>query len=434
MRIGVIGGGLMGVALAYYLADSRRQITLLEQGDSLGGLSGQLAFGDIRVPRYQNPILPTDHTLRDLCAEIGLDGELSFQKAATGFVHERQLHPLANLTDFLSFPVLGMRDRLRLGSLIVRSRGRPSWEALDTVSARDWLIRNGGSEGFERVWRPLLEAKFDGVYDRVAASYIWAWLNRMSAVRRAPQLESSIGYLRRGQFSLIEALAQAFLGRGGRIDYETRVQEIDVTDGRLQRVRTTAGTLDFDLVIATIATPALLPLLPGAGPEFRDRLAGTKYLGMVCPVLLLDAPLSNYWTLNLTDPTFPFATVIETPHPEYAGYSVVHLPRYTAPDNDWLGVSDDVIREAWFSHLKLIFPNFDERTVRHFAVSRSRYAEPVHLMHSLTHRPDVVTPYAGLMLANSSQVYPELPTSNATIAHAQRVAQQITRMTLQKTG
>lgn len=434
MRIGIIGGGLMGVALAYYLADSQHDITLLEQSPNLGGLNGELQFGQISVPRYQNPILYTDRVFRDLCAQVGLDDDLVFQKASTGFIHDRQLHSLANLTDFLSFPVLGMRDRFRLGGLILRTRGKAPWQQLDSISARDWLIEHGGQEAFEKVWRPLLEAKFDGVYDRVAASYIWSWLNRMSAVRRAPYMETSVGYLRHGHYSLIEALARAFMERGGRVLYETRVQEIEVAGGRVQRVRTPSGTSEFDLVIAAIATPALLPMLPGASTEYREQLASVKYLGLVCPVLLLDRPLSKFWTLNLTDPTIPFATVIETPHPEYEEYSVVHLPRFTAPDNDWMGVSDDVIRDAWLSHLKMLFPEFDERTVRHFAVSRSRYVEPIHLMNTLTNHPDVMTPYAGLALVNSSQIYPDLPTSNSTIAHAQRVARELSQNQLRRTG
>jgi protoporphyrinogen oxidase len=434
MRIGIIGGGLMGVALAYFLSESGLDVTLLEQGNHLGGLNDEIHFGEMRVPRYQNPILSGDLALLDLCARMGLQDEIVFQKAASGFVHEHKLYSMANLLDFLSFPVLNIRDRMRLGTLILRTQGKPDWASLDAVSAGEWLLQNCGPEAFDRLWRPLLEAKFDGVYDRVAASYIWAWLNRMSSIRRMPSLEGKIGYLRHGHYSLVMALAKAFVERGGHVQYDTRVQEIELGDGRVQRIRATGNALEFDLTIAAIATPALLPLLPGISAEYRASLAATKYLGLVCPVMVLDRPLSEFWTLNLTDPTIPFATVVEMPHPSYQGYTVVHLPRFTAPDNDWLGVSDEVIREAWVSHLKMIFPQFDERSISHFAVSRSRYVEPVYSVGMLANRPAVMTPYAGLALVNSSQVYPELPTSNATVAHAQRVAQQIIQGQFQAIG
>jgi len=426
MRIGVIGGGLMGVALAYYLSQSENQVTILEQTSHLGGLNDQLQFADgLAVPRYQHALMPTDTTLRDLCTKLGLQDELIYQNARAGFVHNDAIHPMSNILDFLSFSMLGLRDRFRLGRMILLTRGKSNWNDLDTLSAKEWLLQVGGNEAFERVWRPLLEAKFDGVYDNVSATYIWAWLNRMSSVRQVPQLSNTIGYLKRGHFSLIEALANAFLKAGGQIKYDVRVREIEVQNGQLQRVRTSAGTLEFDSLVAAVPTPVFAQLLPAPYPDYHARLEKSKYLGLICPVLVLDRPLSNFWTLNLTDPAYPFATIIQTPHAEKSGHYIVYLPRYTAPDNDWMGVSDEDIGVAWFSHLKKIFPAFSEDQIIHFAVSRSRYAEPIHSVNMLQNKLDVQTPYTGLYLANTAQVYPFLATSEATVGHARLVAQAV---------
>jgi protoporphyrinogen oxidase len=244
----------------------------------------------------------------------------------------------------------------------------------------------------------------------------------MSTIRHGPQMEGSVGYLRRGHYSLIAALADRFCDAGGQIEYEVRVREIEITGSHAQRVRTPNGTLEFDTLVAAIATPNFARLIPGADSDYLERLNKAKYLGLICPVMVLDTPLSPYWTLNLTDPSFPFATIIEVPHPEKPEFHTVYLPRYTAPENDWMGVSDSDIREAWVSHLKLIFPDFQESSIRHFAVSRSRYVEPIHAVNMLQHHLDVQTPYEGLFLANSAQVYPQLATSEAVIAHARQVA------------
>jgi protoporphyrinogen oxidase len=423
MHVGIIGGGLMGVALAYFLAEAGEQVTVLEQGADLGGLNGELQFADsLAVARYQHAIMPTDRQAFALCGEIGLNDELVFQEAHTGFVHNGRIHPMTNLRDFLSFSILSLPDRVRLGQMILRARARRDWHDLDRIPAKQWLIEVGGSDTFRNIWQPLLEAKFDGVYDDVAATYIWAWLNRMSAIRHGAQLQGRVGYLRRGHYSLIEALANRLLKRGGKIELQVRVREIDVSSGPLQRVRTHTGNMEFDVLIAAIATPTFARLIPGADMAYHAQLDKSKYLGLICPVIVLNKPLSNYWTLNITDPNVPFSTIIETPHPTHPEYHVVHLPRYTAPDNDWMGVPDDDIREAWFSHLKTIFPLFEEKHVQHFAVSRSRYVEPIYKVGSLDHIPSIETPYTGLYLANTAQVYPELPTSESSIAHARRIA------------
>ncbi|MEZ4671837.1 MAG: FAD-dependent oxidoreductase [Anaerolineae bacterium] len=424
MRIGIIGGGLMGVALAYFLAKEGETVTVLEKGTELGGLNSEIQLeGDLSIPRYQHALLPTDDALRDLCNKLGLQDDLIFQKARAGFVHEGKIHPLSNIFDFLSFPVLSLWDRVRLGRIILQTRTQNSWKALDAVPAKEWLVRSGGAEAFDRIWRPLLEAKFDWVYENVSATYIWAWLNRMSSIRRGPQLEGSVGYLRRGHYSLIKALADGFRAAGGTIEYEARVREIEIDGGSARRVRTPSGMMEFDALIAAIDTPNFARLIPGADRNYLDQLAKMKYLGLICPVMVLDKPLTPYWTLNLTDPSFPFATIIEVPHPVKPELHTVYLPRYTAPDNDWMGVSDNDIRDAWISHLKMIFPEFHEESIQHFTVSRSRYVEPVHTVNTLQNFLEVATPYEGLFLANSGQVYPQLATSNAVIAHAGHVAQ-----------
>ncbi|MBL8117308.1 MAG: FAD-dependent oxidoreductase [Anaerolineae bacterium] len=426
MQVGIVGGGLMAVTLAYYLARDGKQVTILEQDTSLGGINGQLVINDhLSIPRFQHALMPTDNMVRELCTELGLEDELVFQSARAGFLHQGSIHPMSNIFDFLSFPVLGIRDRFRLGRTILQARRTQDWESLDAQPVKDWLIKHGGTETFERIWRPLLEAKFDWVYDNISATYIWAWLNRMSAIRQGPQLQGSVGYLRRGHYSLIHALSEALLRIGGKIEYQTRVREIEIAGGRVQRVRTQAGSMEFDVVVAAVATPVFSHLIPAADAAYLTALSKIKYLGLICPVMLLDRPLSPYWTLNLTDPSYPFATIIETPHPVYPDYHIVYLPRYTAPDNDWMGVSDVDIREAWVSHLKMLFPDFNDTSIIHFAVNRSRYVEPVHSTNSLEKMIAVSTPYEGLFMVNSSQVYPQLATSEATIKHAHQVAAQI---------
>jgi protoporphyrinogen oxidase len=428
MHVGIIGGGLMGAALAYFLTQAGQQVTILEQSSEMGGLNGEIRVSPaLKIARYQHAILPVDDSVRALCAELGLENELIFRKSYVGFVHEHDLYAMSSVRDFLAFPPLSLLDRVLLGRLVVSALRQRDWRELDSLTVKEWLVRLGGERVFERIWRPLLEAKFDGVYDTLPATYMWAWLHRMSTSRRVPQFQGSVGYLRGGHYSLIRALLNCVEQRGGRVETNVRVREIELDGGAARRVRTLDGEMEFDAIIAAIATPTFALLIPGASEEYRAQLAKSKYLGLICPVMVVNRPLSQYWTLNLTDPTCPFSTVIETPHPEHPHYHIVYLPRYTAPDNDWMGVSDEEIREAWFTHLKKIFPTFDEKQVEYFGVSRSRYAEPVYAVGMLQHPLHPRTPYDGLYLANTGQVYPALPTSEAAIAHARQITRLVER-------
>lgn len=428
MEIGVIGGGLMGMALAYDLAQRGHQITVLEQGPHLGGLNGSLDIEDgLTISRYQHVVMPGDQHVRGLYAELGLAPELAFRPARAGFVHNGGLHSMSTLRGFLAFAPLSLADRARLGRTIVAARHTQDWAALDTVSARDWLTRLGGKTVFEQIWAPLLEAKFDGVYGDIPATYIWSWLRRMVETRSLPRLQVSPAVSQRGHGPLIAALAAALRARGAAVLTHTRVREIEVGQGQLQRVRTHSDTLWFDALVAALPSPVFARLIPGADEAYLARVARSRYLGLICPALVLDRPLSPYWTLNLTDPSSPFSSIVGVPPAPGAAHHVVYLPKYTAPDSDWMGVTDAEIRDAWLLRLRQIFPDLRPAEVRHFVVSRARYADPVHFLNAAETLLPVETPYEGLYLANSSQVYPALAASDAVIAHARRVAQLVSQ-------
>lgn len=421
MRIGIIGGGLMGLSVAYFL--SHHEITVLEQSSTLGGLNSSATLPNgLAVDRYQHSILPHDVNTRLLCEQLGLSRELVFFPARMGFMHGGTIHPMSNIREFLSFGLLNLSDRVRLGNTIVQAQRTRDWRSLDHISVKDWLVRSGGEAVFNRIWAPLLEAKFDNDYDDVPATYVWSWLNRMSAIRRGAGLRGYVGYLQRGHASLIQTLAETITAGGGTIALDTRVREIEVDAGMPPRVRTNTGVLEFDILIAAVSPPAFAHLLLRADETYRERLQASRYLSLVCPVLVLNRPLSSYWTLNLTDPSSPFSSIVEMPHPQDARYTIVYLPKYTAPENDWLGVSDDDIRDAWMLRLRQLFPDLKPEHILHFIVNRTRYVEPIPGLNAGANLIPAQTPHPGLFLANTGQVYPGLPTSEAAITHAQHVA------------
>jgi protoporphyrinogen oxidase len=430
MHIAVVGGGLMGLTVAYFLSESGQRVTVLEQNTTIGGLHDMLEVEQgLTIARYQYNVFPGDRHTLELINHLKLEDDLTLTPAHTGFVHNGDIYPMRTLWEFLTFGPLRLRDRLRLGQTIIQAKLVTDWHALDKIPVKEWLIQVGGQSNFERIWAPLLEAKFDNDYARVPATFIWSWLNRAAGQRGGPDFRASITHLQHGPGNLIQTMADAIRARGNDIQTQTRVREIEIENGQLGRVRTLTGLLDFDAVIAAVPTPAFGHLLPSADEHYLNSLAEIRYLGLVCPALVLDRPLSDYWTLNLTDPSSPFSSIIEMAHPDRPDHHIVYLPKYTAPENDWMGVPDEAIQDAWLMRLRQIYPSLKAEHIRHFIVSRSRYVDPLHFLNAAERIPSVVTPYKGLYLANTSQVYPDLPTSEAVIAHARRVAHQVISQT-----
>jgi protoporphyrinogen oxidase len=429
MHVGIIGGGILGITLGHFLSREGARVTIFEASDTLGGLAGPIRLDGVNIDRFYHAILTSDAHLHQLMDELSISDQYRYREAKSAFYHQGRLHPMTNLKEFLTFPPLSWLDRFRLGVTIVYARLVRDWRTLEAIGVEKWLTRIGGQRAFDTIWRPLLRAKFDGSFENTPATYIWARLNRVSSTRKGGQQREMAGHLIGGYLTLIEAMAERIRAAGGVIRLSSPVSEIVVRDGQLAGLRTPDGTLAFDAIVATLQTPLFLRLAPGLSAEYRRELSRTEYLGIVCPLLVLDRPLTGYWTLNITDERIPFTGVIETTSyidPRYTGGNhLVYLPKYTLPDSPWFKMSDDDVRETWLKYLEMMFPHFRREWIKRMFVHRERLVEPIHPLNGLDMIPSIQTPVKNLYLANTGQIYPDLTNGESVTRHARRAAETI---------
>jgi protoporphyrinogen oxidase len=203
-----------------------------------------------------------------------------------------------------------------------------------------------------------------------------------------------------------------------------------IEDARARGIRTARGVWREGPIVSTMQAPVFARLLLRAQPAYRDALAGTPYLGVVCPLLVLDRPFLGYWVLNLADSRVPFTGLIETTSfidPSYVGgHHLVYLPKYTQPGSPWQTMSDDDITAQAIESLRRINPGFDDRAIRHVLVHRERHVEPLHHLGRAHVPPAVDTPIADLYLATTAQIYPALTNGESVTRHARMVADLVT--------
>ena len=427
MTVAILGGGIMGISLGYCLSRQGLQVEIFEASPVLGGLAGPLILEDgVAVDRFYHAILSSDSHLASLCAELGIDNRLRFRETRMGFYHQGQIHSMNNVIEFLRFPPLGWVDRFRLGLTVLYAQFVRDWRRLEGIRVDEWLTRLSGRRTFESIWRPLLKAKFDGGFEDTPATYIWARLVRTRSTRQGANQKEMAGHLIGGYAALMTAMAERIVSAGGKIHLRAPVQEIVIEHGRARGLRLGDDVQPFDAVAATVQAPIFRRLIPGAGRDYHDYLGQTDYLGIVCPLLVLDRPLTGYWTLNITDERVPFTGVIETTayiDPQYVGgHHLVYLPKYTAPGSEWQKKSDEEIKAIWLKHLQMMFPDFDPKHVRYLLVHRERYVEPLHGLNSTHLIPSVKTPVENLYLATTAQIYPALTNGESVSRHAREAA------------
>ena len=429
-RVGIVGGGILGISLGYFLAKKGLLVEIFEASPHLGGLAGQIILEDgTPVDRFYHAILSSDHHLLQLCEELGIEDQLHFRETRMGFYHQGKIHSMNNLRDFVKFPPLGWLDRLRLGITIIYAQFVNDWRQLESVGVEDWLVRLGGRRAYSNIWHPMLKAKFDGSFEQTPATYIWSRLVRMKSTRGGVSQKEEAGHLAGGYISLLEAMVERIVAAGGKIHLSQPVNEIAIDKGKACGIRIENEITPFDAVISTLQTPIFRRLIPDANRDYLDFLNRMKYLSIIAALLVLDRPLTGYWTLNLTDDRFPFTGLIETTSyidPQYVGgHHLVYLPKYISPKSEWQQLPDEQIKALWLDSLEQMFPEFNRNSVRYFLVHRERYVEPIHRLNETHLIPLIKTPIQNLYLATTAQIYPALTNGESVTRHAREVAKII---------
>ncbi len=427
MRVGIVGGGITGISLGYFFTKRGIPVDIFEASPVLGGLAGPQFLEDgTAVDRFYHAILPSDDQLHALCKDLNLEGQLRFKATKNAFVVDGAVSSMNSAAEFLRFPPLTFYERVRLGLTIVRAQFVRDWRRLEDISVHTWLRRWSGAGVFKKLWRPMLDAKFEHGHNQIPATWMWSRLVRMKSTRSGANQRESAGHIVGGYATLMEAMAAEIRAGGGCIHLRCPVQEIMITGERAVGIRTAQGVWAGGPIVSTMQAPVFRRLIPRAPLDYQESLSAVPYLGVVCPLVVLDRPLSGYWVLNIADSRIPFTGVIETTSyidPQYVGgHHLVYLPKYTAPGSGWQEMTDEAIRQHVLDTLKYIVPDFDDSWIRQLLVHRERYVEPLHRMGARDPAPDIRTPVDNLYLATTAQIYPALTNGESVSRHAQTVA------------
>jgi protoporphyrinogen oxidase len=419
--VAIVGGGILGMTAAYRLAQAGVHVALYERSNDLGGLVGSFDFDGYPVDRFYHVNLPTDDRILALADELGLSDKWRFRPTKVGFYDDGRLFSMTSPKEFLTFPVLRMQDRLRLGTFVARCQMIKGYDELDDAPLLEWLRRLCGRRVVDRLWAPLLDSKFDGRYDDLPATYIWARTKRMSKTRDRSGAEV-MGWLQGGYQTLIDALEARIRALGGEIHAGSAVDEIAGTGPRAEGLVVDGRFRPFDFVLCTLAPPmarrVLSPTLRELAPDDHCR-----YLGVVCLLLRTSRSVSPYYHLNITDRRVPLTTVVETTHvvdPEHAGGHLIYVSKYVDPGSPLHEQPLDDLKRDFLGYARTIFPDLRDDEILGSVVQRARVTEPVHLLGGAKNLPEIF-PIDGLAMASTAHVYPEIVSGQAVTGVSQRV-------------
>jgi protoporphyrinogen oxidase len=314
MDICVIGGGLTGLTAARSLSDVA-SVDIREKQPVLGGCLSSYHMDTYTIERYYHHCFLGDSSLISLLDELHIKDRLEWRKGTTGYYVHGCLYPLTTPREILRYPHLSLLDKMRLAFLTLNAR-RKDIQALDNLTAEEFVVQEYGRKLYESFFEPLLASKFGEMRSVVSA----AWLVSRIAIRSHRGVSGEhLGYLKGGFEELIRALESSCTKKGCSILQNEPVHEI--------RKNGDAWLVDgepYDAVLSTIS-PAEVERISGLSmPEI-------PYQGAACMTLGLEREVTEgiYW-LNMKDQA-PYGAVVShtsfIPRERY-GESIVYLASY----------------------------------------------------------------------------------------------------------
>ena len=179
MKIGIIGGDLMGLALAMRLTRQGHAITVFAREQNSDELAGYPKYDSSPRDRFYHAILPTDHHLIRLLQDIGLADRLRWRTALTGFYVNGLFYSINSALAFLCCPSVPLLGKLRFALTILYCSRIKNWRRLERIPVANWLCRLTGRATYEKIWTPLLLANLGENYRRVSAVFIWSHIQRL---------------------------------------------------------------------------------------------------------------------------------------------------------------------------------------------------------------------------------------------------------------
>ncbi len=218
--VAILGAGIGGMAAAYDLARTGKQVTIFEASDTVGGLAGgfKAAHWDWSVEKFYHHWFATDRHILGLIDELGWRDRVIFPRPYTVMYHDGRFYPFDSIKTALLFPGLGWGiNKARFGLVGLYLRLTNDWRQLERYTVDSWMRKWAGDQVYELMWQPLMVGKFGPYHQEVNMAWMWARLKSRT---------TRLGSFQGGFQAFADALAERLREMGVEIHLSRAVRGI----------------------------------------------------------------------------------------------------------------------------------------------------------------------------------------------------------------
>ena len=431
MNVSVIGGGVTGLVTAYKLSKEGYKVTIFESSYFLGGQASVVNLGRFKIERGYHHLFQNDIDIIELIEELNLSNSLKWYKSSVGMYSNKKLYPFSTPKDLLNYKPISILNRFKLGLVSLYLKRQRNWKKYEKITAQNWMKKYVGNEIYNKVWGPLLRAKFGYFYNKVNMSWFWSKMITRFASRNKKG-EEILGYLINSFDELIEELVKRIEKNGGKILLNSKVVSITEMSNKIDNIKYENSNIEkkikTDIVVATIPNYELKKLI-NFDSNYQNKLDTAEYLGASVFILKLKKRFSKYYWINIIDKDVPFLGLIEHTNlvdkKYYDNEHILYITNYLHYKDNVFSKDKEELLKEYIKHLKIINPEFNENWIKNYVYNSVSAAQPLLPVNYSSLKPSFMSPIRNLYIGNTSQIYPEDRGTNYSVKIAGEIVSLI---------
>lgn len=404
MKIAILGAGYAGMSAAWDLKKAGHDVTIFESATYAGGLASGFKepHWNWSVEKFYHHWFQSDSEMLGIIRELGLEDKVIFPRPLTVMYYKNKWYPFDSILNALRFPGLGFGlNKIRFGFVGLFLRITKNWQALEKVTAHEWMLKYAGKQVYEQMWQPLLIGKFASFYKDVNMAWLWARMHART---------TRLGTFEGGFQKFADIFAEKLREKGVEIRLGVSIKSIKKDQA------STSLSVDgesFDKVLVTTSPNLMAKLCPDLPESYLKGLLELKSMGAVVMTLSLKHSLSKdgyYWFNVPKGEGYPFLALVEHTNfvskENFGGDHIVYAGDYLELGHEYFDMTDEQLLERFIPAFEKFNPEFKRDWVKKIWVHKTNYAQPVPLVGHSKNIPAIQTPIEGLYFASMSQVYP----------------------------